>query len=170
MKTFIFFLSLVSLCALPASAQEREICAVHLGNNYFVDCQKFIVYRGEEVVSQSQDRSRVDGFSMSLYSNSGQHIATIKDGKLVSGREEDVSIVVSNTEFSVSDARTGHIYCLVKKTYNVEKKWCQFDVWMDITLADGNQFLCTPESSNVSILQAMSGSVFQKAGVAINLD
>ncbi|MBI1193873.1 MAG: hypothetical protein GC205_12000 [Bacteroidetes bacterium] len=166
--TFLLFVFLFS--AFAVSAQSSESCAVRLGNNYFKDCKRFIVYRGDDVVKQSQDRSRVDGFSMQLYSTSGQPIATITDGKLVSGNEKDISVVASETEFSVIDAKTGHIYCLIKKTYNNEKSWCQFDVWMDITLADGTKFLCTPESSNVSMLQYMNGGVFVGAGTAILLE
>jgi len=107
---------------------------------------------------------------MQLYSATGKSIATINDGALISGNKEEISILASETEFSVMDAKTGHMYCLVKKTYNNEKGWCQLDVWMDITLADGTKFLCTPESSNVPTLQYMSGATFQRAGTAILLE
>lgn len=160
-------LKLVSLILLSVSfhsyAQIDSSCAVKVGSNYYINCKRIISFQGQAVFTIKDVSSNSIHINFDVFSNKGAKLATVQDGKLVEGDNEDYAIKSTDNEFSFIEKRTNRIICYVRKINDEKNKRCELHVSADMYMPSGFYFQCTPETTNVDYLNKIKGSTFKNS-------
>ena len=167
-----YFCSVLVLFIISHSAisQSDSSITLKMGNNYFTDCEKTVVFKGQEIFDIDKSIDSKINISFIIYDENGVQLAEVKSGKMISGKSENYTLSNSAEKFSLVEKSTGRIISFVKRVYNDKEKRYEYHVSADLFLPDGYAFQCTPESSNIPMLNMMQGSNFIGSGTAITID
>ena len=168
-KLATLLVAAVSLSTFSLSAQKVEY-ALKIGSSFYIDCRHTILYKGVDVMSLADIENKGAKVNFHIYSPAGVLEASVKAGKLSGNAAASFAVVSSADKFTVTDKRDGRIVCMVQKKWNNRAERWDLLVWADLYMPDGNIFQCTPETTNVPLLQMMQGSTFTGAFAAIQLD
>jgi hypothetical protein len=172
MKTTSVTLLLFHFLLFPViiMAQTDTACAVKIGSSYYINCRHIITFRGKDVLNVISTRETPVKINFDVYSSDGKKTAVVKEGKITEGASELFTISSSYTAFSFMEKSTKRIICYVKKIFDKENSRCELHVWADMYMPSGFYFQCTPETTNVEMLNNMKGATFKNSGVAISLN
>jgi len=89
---------------------------VKVGGNIFINTPNLIVYREEPLFKMYRSTSDgLLGIDFDIYNKSGDKVATIRKGMIVSGNEKDFSIVKKFDHYIITENSSGRIICDIKK-------------------------------------------------------
>ncbi len=165
----LFLLAFGLLFTLSAFAQKQEY-ALKIGGSFFIKCQRTIVYRGVDIMTLTDIENKGSRVNFDIYGSTGWLEASVSAGKLTGNGASYFAVISSQDEFTVTDRRDGRTVCIVKKKWNLQQERWDLLVWADLYLPDGGRFQCTPDTSNVPILNMTMGSTYTNMGTAIRLD
>lgn len=167
MRSISFVLGFVLSCAGLAQAP----CAAHLGGSWYINCGSLVSYQGQDVVSFSNWADPVGSVNLDVYGTKGKLEAQVRNGKLSMGDPKRYVVQHTGTLFSLTDASTDRIICILKDVPPTTKDAsCQVDVWLDLFVSGTGYFHCDPESSNDPVMEMMKSSTFRNMGFAVSLN
>jgi hypothetical protein len=173
MKHLVFLVALLGFCvALPSAAQttpKADVC-LKIGGSYFINCKRTIAFGEYSILTVSGNDSTGRMVNFDIYSSSGTLDASLKDGNFSGTNDDSYTVAHIQDGFAVSDKRNSRLVLKVVNVFNKEENRSEMQVWGDFFLPNGGRFICTPETSNVPMLEMMKGNTFQGAGTGIQLD
>lgn len=164
----------IGLCVLIMSGvhivkAQDELC-LKIGGSYYINCKNTIVFSGQPILSMTGDDVSGRMVSFELFSPSGKHEATLRDGKF-RGSNPDVYVVMPEDEgFTIIDTRSRRVALRVAGVENRSANRSELHIWADLYLPDGNRFQCTPDETNIPFLNMLKGATFKNSDTAIRLD
>ncbi|MBW8049368.1 MAG: hypothetical protein FVQ77_03300 [Cytophagales bacterium] len=170
MKKLTLLLLSLQTCTVDGFTQPVKDCAVKIGSNYYINCKHIIVFQQQDVLTVTDTKGNSIKINFDIFSPNGKKVAAVKDGQLVEGNKDLYDIKSSDKEYTFMEKSTNRIICYVKRTFNKEKNRCELQIWADMYMPSGFYFQCTPETTNVPLLNMMKGSTFTGAESAIILN
>jgi hypothetical protein len=169
------FISLASLllwicAAIPASAQAQKDVSLKIGGNYFINCKRTIVLGDYTILSVSGDDESGRMVNFSIYGPDGRLDARLHEGSFEGPRAEYYKIQTAPNGFQIVDTRVDRIVLKILRVENPQYKRTDMHVWAEFFLPNGQLFQCSPEESNVPMLQMIKGSTFSNNDTAIQLN
>jgi hypothetical protein len=162
---FTLLFTLVSI----RSIQAQDIC-LKIGANYFINCKSVLTIRGHPVLQMTGDDNTGRKVMFAIYASNGKLDATLADGKFSGTHAKHFQIQQDPNGFTIFDDRDKRMILKCEGHYNESKKRKESHIWAQLYLPDGSMFQCTPETSNVPMLEMMKGSTFSNSGSAITID
>lgn len=164
----LFWLAATLLSAAPSTAQKPDVC-LKIGGNYFINCARTIAFGDYSILSVSGDEKTGRMVNFEIYSAKGTLDATLKEGKFSGKNADSYSLKSLGDGFVISDSRTNRPVLKIQNVENKALKRMEMNVWADFFLPNGGRFECTPQTSNVPMLEMMKGATFKNNGTAIQL-
>jgi hypothetical protein len=165
-KISLFLLAGIIVSATTLSGQD--VC-LKIGGSYFINCKRTIAFGEQAIMTVSLDDKNRRMVNFDIFSQEGVLDASLKDGKF-SGRQANAYVVENIGEgFAVTDTRSKRVVLKVMGVKNEDQKRNELHVWGDFFLPDGGRFQCTPEESNVPMLNMVRGATFKNNETAIQL-
>ncbi len=164
----LFFSATILVTNLFAQDQ-KEVC-LKIGGCYFINCKRTIAFGEHSVMTVSGDDQYGRKINFDIYSPNGVLDASLEDGKFSGPNASAFAVVRIGEGFTITDTRSDRIVLKVLHVENKNQNRNELHIWADFFLPNGNRFLCTPEESNVPILQMMNGTTFKNNETAIQLN
>lgn len=170
MKNLFFLFFVILFTNTNIYGQSNTICAIKIGSNYYINCKRIITFSDQTILTLTNSNDNSIEINFDIFSINGKKEATVKDGKLTEGNKELYTIKSSEKEYAFIEKSTNRIICLVKKHFDPTNKRFELHVWTDMYMPNGFYFQCTPETTNVPILNYIQGSTFSNSDSAITLN
>jgi hypothetical protein len=154
--------------AVTAAAQKDV--SLKMGGSYFINCQRTIAFGEQAVITISGDDITGRKVNFDIFSANGTLDASLEEGQFTGRNANFYELRRFPEGFTITDARNGRIVLKIVSVENREQKRQDLHVWADFFLPDGGRFQCTPDESNVPMLQMMKGSTFKNVGTAVQLN
>lgn len=161
---FLLVGTIVSMTTLSG----QDVC-LKIGGSYFINCKRTIAFGEQAIMTVSLDSKNGQMVNFDIFSPEGVLDASLKNGKFSGAKASAYSVKNIGEGFTVTDTRTGRIVLKVMGVKNEALKRSELHVWGDFFLPDGGRFQCTPEESNVPMLNMMRGATFKNNETAIQL-
>lgn len=165
-KTGLFLLLGAIVSATTLSGQD--VC-LKIGGSYFINCKRTIAFGEQAIMTVSHDDKNGSMVNFDIFSPEGVLDASLKAGKFSGTKANAYAVKNLGEGFTVTDTRTNRIVLKVVGVKNEDQKRNELHVWGDFFLPDGGRFQCTPEESNVPMLNMMRGAIFKNNETAIQL-
>jgi hypothetical protein len=147
---------------------QKDVC-LKIGGSYFINCKRTIAFGEQAIMSVSGDDQTGRNVNFDIFSSKGILDAALKDGKFTGTNANYYSIVILGEGFTITDLRSNRIALKVMNIKNDSEKRSELHIWADFFLPDGGRFQCTPEESNVPMLNMLRGATFKNNETAIQL-
>jgi hypothetical protein len=166
-------LSLLTLLIIYSSslyAQSQKNVCLKIGGSYYINCERTIVFGEQAIMSVNGDDERGRTINFDIFSSKGILDASLKDGNFSGTNVKSYAIAQMEEHFTITHTRSNRLVLMVKNVENKTEKRNEFHIWADFFLPDGNRFQCTPEASNVPMLEMIKGATFTNSNTAIQLN
>lgn len=156
---------------IAGAVRGQGACAARIGGCYFINCKSIVKYNGQDIVTFSDWARPVATVNLDVYGSNGFMQAQVRNGKLTHGSADRFTLKSSTAEFSMVDASTSRVICLLKNVESTtDEANCQVDVWLDVFMPGSGYFHCDPSTGTEPMLQMMGGALFKNSDSAIVLD
>lgn len=160
----------IALLPLAAAFAQAPHCAAQLGGHWFINCKSLVSYNDQDVVSFSNWADPVASVNLDVYGTDRKLQARVRNGKLVDGKADRFTITTTATEFTLVDASTTRVICILKEVPpTTAAATCQVDVWLDLYVPGTGYFHCDPSTSNDAMLTMLGHGTFKNNLHAIKL-
>ena len=163
--------SLLPLCLLVFNvhAMAQNSCAVRIGSNNYINCGHLVTFKGQDVVTLVKTPDNAIKVNFDVFAQNGMKLAEIRNSAITQGTKSSFDIIADDTSYTFMERATSRIILHIVKRAD-PKTGCVMNVWTDMYMPSGFYFQCTPETTNVPMLNMMKGSTFENAGSAIVLN
>ena len=163
--------SLLPLCLLifNVHAQAQNGCAVRIGSNNYINCAHTITFKGQDVLTLVKTPENAIKVNFDVFAQNGMKLAEIRNSVIAQGIKGNYNIIADDTSYTFMEKVTSRIIVHIIR-HPDSKTGCVMDVWTDMYMPSGFYFQCTPETTNVPMLNMMKGSTFTNSGSAIVLN
>jgi hypothetical protein len=169
-KITLLLLSGATVLTTNLAAQSPKDVCLKIGGSYFINCKRTIAFGEQAVMTVSGGDKSGRMVNFDIFSPQGMLDASLKDGKFSGANANAYAIKNIGEGFTITDTRSNRIVLKVLNVGNTTEKRNELHVWADFFLPGGGRFQCTPEESNVPVLQMMPGSTFENMETAIQLN
>lgn len=167
-KIILLCLSITSIA--EAAAQNSKDVSLKIGGCYFLNCERTIAFGEQAVMTVNGDDKTGRMVNFDLFAPNGALEASLKNGQFTGPKAKSYKITAFPDGFTITDTRNGRVVLKIVSMKNASQARYDLHVWADFYLPNGGRFLCSPEESNVPLLQMMQGSTFKNVGTAIQLN
>ena len=170
LKMTIFALLGLTFLATSLTAQEQKDVRLKIGGSYFINCKRTVVFGEQAIMTVSGDDKSGRKVNFDIFSPKGVLDASLKDGDFSGTNVKAYAVKRDEEILTITDTRSNRIVLMVKNVENKAEKQNELHIWADFFLPDGNRFQCTPEASNLPMLEMIKGATFKDSDTAIQLN
>ena len=105
-----------------------------------------------------------------LYGADGTLQASLLNGNFSGKQADDYHVQRFEEGFFIKNTVENRIVLKIQSVENKEEKRTEMHVWADFYLPNGGVFQCTPEESNVPLLEMIKGTTMKNAGTGVQLN
>lgn len=149
-------------------AQNNKV-SLKIGGSYFINCKRTIVFGEQSIMNIVDDDQTGKKINFDIFSPSGTLDASLSNGSFTGINAKFYVINKIDQGFIINDIRNNRMVLKVMNIKNKEENRNDLHIWADFFLPNGKRFQCTPEESNVAIMQMMTGATFENNLTAIQL-
>ena len=145
----------------------EEEFKVIIGGNTYINVPNILVYKGQPVFTvKRSDSDGLLGIGFDLFDDEGNRIATIRNGIVVQGDEDDYKIHKGMDRYTVTENATQRIVCDLRK--RSEAPTSELELAVKLYLPDGFLFDASPTETNLRSMRLI-GNTFTgvKNGISI---
>jgi hypothetical protein len=147
---------------------ESPIC-IKMGGSYFINCARTIVFGDQDIMTMEGDDIKGRKIHFDLFSAKGKLEATLQGGVFSGSNAHQYAVKALEDGFMIFDKRSDRVVLVTKNVNNAADDRKEVHIWADFYLPDGNRFQCTPDESNVPVLNMLRGATFTNSEIAISL-
>ena len=138
---------------------------VIIGGNTYINTPNIVVYKGTSLFTIKRSGSDgLLGIDFDIYDNGGNRVATVRNGIIVQGNQDDYDITTGMDRYTVTEKSTGRMICDIRK--RAEAANAELEVSVELYTPDGFLFNATPDQTNIGGI-VMKGNVIENCGSGI---
>jgi hypothetical protein len=147
----------------------EEKFKVKIGGNYYINTPNIVVYKGTPLfILRRRESDFLLGIDFDVYDRSGTRVATVRNGNVVQGNENDYEIKRLPDHYIVSERASGRIICDIRKRAEAEAG-VELEVTVKLYTPSGFLFEATPTQTNIGGMR-LSNCTFESLGAAISVN
>jgi hypothetical protein len=170
MKTILSTLLMVSFIFVADTLSAQNDICLKIGGNYYINCKRTIAFGNQSIFSITGNDSTGRDVSFDLFSATGTLDASFKNGQLSGPNVRFYELKNTGDILTISDLLNKRFILKIVYTEDNPEKRKEFHVWADFYLPNGERFQCTPDETNVPMLNMMKGATFKNSYTAIQLN
>ena len=141
---------------------------VIIGGNTYINIPNIIVHKGSSLFTIKRSESDgLLGIDFDIYDKDHNRVATVRNGVIVQGNEDDYDITTGMDRYTVTEKSTDRMICDIRK--RTEAQHAELEVSVELYTPDGFLFNATPDHTNIGGI-VMKGNVFKNSGAGIVID
>jgi hypothetical protein len=140
---------------------------VKIGGNYYINTPNIVSFRGTPLFTlKRRENDLLLGIDFDIYDKNGARIATVRNGNVVQGNENDYEIKRLADHYIVIERTTERVICDIRKRLEAEVG-VELEVAVKLYTPSGFLFEATPTQTNLPGNNVFRKSVFENMHTAL---
>ena len=137
---------------------------VKIGGNYYINIPNIVSFQGTPLFTlKRRENDSLLGIDFDIFDETGTRVATVRNGNVVQGNEEDYQIQRLADHYIVTERATKRVICDIRKKLEAEAG-VELEVAVKLYTPSGYLFDATPTHTNLPGNNVIGNNIFEGSG------